>query len=103
MASKSYWRKIATPIIAKVLIETVGKEEAVIRKALKDAYPFGERSYHPYKIWLDEVQKQRGIKKRKRTGKASPLVQLDLFKTCGTIFSGPGPDQPGAGKIIVPR
>lgn len=26
-------------------------------KAIDAAYPFGERKYHPYKIWLDERRK----------------------------------------------
>lgn len=58
------WRETAQPIIAKVLKDTAAKPEAEIRKALHDAYPFGERRYHPYKIWLDEIQRQRGTKGR---------------------------------------
>jgi hypothetical protein len=46
-----------------VLAETAGKPEAEIRKALFDAYPYGERRYHPYKIWLSEIQIQRGKRK----------------------------------------
>jgi hypothetical protein len=30
---------------------------------LFDAYPFGERKYTPYKIWLDEIKRQVGTKK----------------------------------------
>lgn len=56
----SRWRKEAAPVIRKVLMDTQGKPEAEIRKALHDAYPFGQRAYHPYKIWLDEIQRQRG-------------------------------------------
>jgi hypothetical protein len=48
------------PIIEKVLAETSGKDEKEIVKALRDAYPFGPRKHHPYKIWLDEVKRQRG-------------------------------------------
>lgn len=58
----SRWREHARPIIARVLAETKGKPENEIRKALRDAYPFGPREYHPYKIWLDEVARQRGRK-----------------------------------------
>ena len=57
---RSRWREIAAPIIAKVLAEyPSGKER---RKALREAYPFGERKVHPYKIWLDEIAKQEGRK-----------------------------------------
>jgi hypothetical protein len=31
----------------------------VIHAALLAAYPFGERKYHPYKIWLSEIRRQR--------------------------------------------
>ncbi len=62
---KSSWRAYCAPIITRVLEETKGKDEKEIRKALKEAYPFGEREYHPYKIWLDEVASQRGLKKKR--------------------------------------
>ena len=56
------WRDIARPIIAEVLAETRGRSEKDIRKALFDAYPFGERAMHPYKVWCDEVRRQTGRK-----------------------------------------
>jgi hypothetical protein len=62
MGLMSYWRDTARPIIAKVLKETKGKTEAEIKKALQEAYPFGLRQYHPYKIWCDEIRRQRGKK-----------------------------------------
>lgn len=55
------WRDYAAPIIARVLKETAGQDEKAVRKALREAYPFGERANHPYKIWCDEVRRQRGI------------------------------------------
>lgn len=58
----SHWRTTSAKVIAKVLEETKGKSEKEIRAALKKAYPFGERRYHPYKIWLDEIKRQRGTK-----------------------------------------
>ena len=57
------WRDTARPIIQRVLKETEGKDENEIKKALKEAYPFGMRKYHPYKIWLDEIKIQRGKRK----------------------------------------
>lgn len=59
------WRERAQPVIAAVLAETAGQSEKVIRKALRDAFPFGPMEYHPYKIWLDEIKAQRGLKKLK--------------------------------------
>ena len=75
--AESYWRKHCGPIIHKVLEETKGQDEKVIRKALKEAYPFGMRKYHPYKIWLDEIKAQRGTKKKK--GEANNPNQKKLF------------------------
>lgn len=55
------WRLKAWPIIKKVLEDTKGEPEKVIRKALVVAYPFGERGGWPYKVWLDEIKRQRGL------------------------------------------
>jgi hypothetical protein len=69
------WREIAKPIISAVLNDLRGEDERTIRKALRDAYPFGPRRYHPYKIWCDEVAVQLGTKKHKtKKHKARPLV-----------------------------
>lgn len=56
------WRENAAPLVACVLAATRGQSEKDIRAALKAAYPFGQRQYHPYKIWLDEIARQRGLK-----------------------------------------
>lgn len=61
--SKVTWRDRARPIIARVLTETVGQSEPEIKRALRAAYPFGERANHPYQIWLSEIRIQRGLKK----------------------------------------
>ena len=60
MIAQSRWRMQAAPIISRVIVETKGKPEKEVRKALHDAYPFGERAMHPYKIWLDEIKRQTG-------------------------------------------
>lgn len=63
--NRGTWRDSARPIIQRVLKETAGQPENVIRKALRDAYPFHQRSYYPYQVWLDEIKVQRGLKKKK--------------------------------------
>ena len=74
------WRDIAKPIIKEVLEATKGKDEKDIKKALRDAYPFGERAMHPYKIWLDEIKFQRGVKRMKsRNGEEPDPSQINLF------------------------
>lgn len=74
---KGTWRASAKPIIAEVLKQTIGKSEKDIREALKEAYPWGVRQYHPYKVWLDEIKVQRGLKRKKSD--IPPDNQTDLF------------------------
>lgn len=53
------WRDRARPIIQKVFKEyPPGKER---EKALREAYPFGERKNFPYKAWLREIKVQKGL------------------------------------------
>lgn len=83
--SYSTWRDKAAPIIAEVLRVTAGKPEADIKKALLEAYPFGPRKYRPYKIWCDEIRRQRGLKKPKPAVKrerkrAEVAGQASLFE-----------------------
>lgn len=68
------WRETAARIVEAVLCRTHGQPEAVIKKALFDAYPYGERRYHPYKVWLSEIRRQRGIKP-----KAKPIIYNHVF------------------------
>lgn len=60
--SESHWRNAAAPIIPEVIAQHRGEDENKIRLALREAYPFGQRKYHPYKIWLDEIGRQLGTK-----------------------------------------
>lgn len=73
------WRDYARPIITQVLKETKGQDEKAIRKALKEAYPFGERKYHPYKIWLDEIKVQRGLRTFGHKPEPVPENQTKMF------------------------
>lgn len=81
------WRDIARPIIYQVLKDTAGWEYKEIRRSLRDAYPFGERKYYPYKVWCDEINRQlrRGKYARtiyRKTKRAISIGenQLTLFK-----------------------
>lgn len=51
------WRSRAKDVIAEVVKANPGVGGRELRKLLREAYPFGERRYHPYKIWCDEVNK----------------------------------------------
>lgn len=74
---KSEWREIARPIIADTISKIGLDNDKKLKKALREAYPFGERANHPYKIWLDEIKRQTG-KKKKPIKKDDR--QMELFK-----------------------
>lgn len=67
------WRDIARAVIQKALqeAEAQGLDAEATKKHVNAAYPFGERAYHPYKIWLSEM---------KRTFEPSRPGQSDLAK-----------------------
>lgn len=66
MATKT-WRQRSAEVIDQTLAG-LPKDATLEQKksALKAAYPFGIRKYHPYKIWCDEVKNTIGDKPRKR-------------------------------------
>jgi hypothetical protein len=74
------WRERAKEVICEV-IERVGRnDEKALRAALREAYPFGMRKYHPYKVWLDEIKVQLN-RKKPPTGRTVPSCagQAKLF------------------------
>lgn len=80
------WRERAAPIVAQTLRATAGRPEAEVRAALRAAYPFGPREDWPYKVWLDEIRRQRGLPRARprrsaptRDEHAAPDRTLDLF------------------------
>jgi hypothetical protein len=78
------WRDRARPIVAQVLRDTAGQPEEVIKKALFDAYPFGERHYTPYKIWLNEIRRQRGFIPTPKIG-GGKRVRVQMIN-CESLF-----------------
>jgi hypothetical protein len=73
------WRDVACPIVARVVGRVGRGDPKALRRALRKAYPFGERKYWPYKVWLDEVARQCG---RRSPGLSSReyAAQLRLFE-----------------------
>jgi len=63
----STWRENAAPVISKVIQANPEADEKTLRKLISAAYPFGQRAYHPYKIWLSEVKKQLAARFHKST------------------------------------
>lgn len=52
------WSDRARPVIEDTLAALpVGATEKECRRALRDAYPFGPREHHPYKVWCAECKK----------------------------------------------
>jgi hypothetical protein len=61
-------REHIAPLIANIIGSVGTKDMKALRAALRQAYPYGERKYWPYKVWCDEVRRQLGLKKsRTRT------------------------------------
>lgn len=52
------WRGISSEIIRKVIKDNPGLSDKELKKLISSNYPFGERSHHPYKIWLNEIKRQ---------------------------------------------
>ena len=74
------WREIARPIIAKVIAEN-GDDGGKLKRALFEAYPFGQRKHFPYKVWLDEIKIQTGRKPvRSRKTQTPTMAELSTGK-----------------------
>jgi hypothetical protein len=58
------WRDHAAPII-KAVVDKYSHDPIMLKAKLREAYPYGQRKYHPYKIWLDEIKRQLGTKEIK--------------------------------------
>jgi hypothetical protein len=72
------WRDHARPIIASVIKE-FGHDPKLLKAKLREAYPFYERKYHPYKVWCDEVRRQLGTKRFKLQCKPDDPNQTVMF------------------------
>ena len=72
------WRERLAPIIRQVIQDTQGQDDAVIRRALRDAYPCAERRGYAYQCWLDEIKRQRGLKPKSGTRQLSEQEKAAL-------------------------
>jgi hypothetical protein len=85
------WRAHAAPIIASVIRQHGYSDLKALRKALRDAYPFGQREMHPYKIWCDEVRRQTNGRLSRRGPKPTFRTRGDVAKACDAaadLFAG---------------
>lgn len=53
------WRVRAIETIRGLLIEHNPQTLEEFDRVMFDGYPFGVRQHTPYKVWLEEVRKQR--------------------------------------------
>lgn len=60
MSTDSRWRQIAAPIIARVIAEHGTEDMRGLRRALREAYPFGSKRLWPYRVWCREIHRQLG-------------------------------------------
>lgn len=77
----SHWREISRTIISATIARVGLDRPYELKQALHDAYPFGERAYHPYKIWLSEIKRQ--MKKRDDGELFNDCQSEGLFKNEG--------------------
>jgi hypothetical protein len=85
MMNNDTWRDIARPVIAEVIAcfgrDRIGKDVdlTIVKKAISASYPFGERKYWPYKVWLSEVRLQlRRFDPTRRDPRYQDERQLEL-------------------------
>lgn len=55
------WRDHCRPIIAEVIADVGKNDMKKLRKALRKAYPYGERKMWPYKVWCSEIRRQLNL------------------------------------------
>lgn len=68
------WRDYTNRVIKEVFEKHNPETEEEAKKLLREAYPFGERAMHPYKIWLSAVKKALS----QRYGKTKPGQQMQI-------------------------
>ena len=78
--SESYWRRKSREIIGETIARIGMDNVKELRTELVNVYPFGERNYWPYKVWLDEIQRQmhtgRHAPKEPESSGTGPLMEL---------------------------
>ena len=56
----SHWRMKSQRVIEEAMKRLpIGFTTKDFNRVMTEAYPFGMREMHPYKIWCDEVKKTR--------------------------------------------
>lgn len=74
------WRDHSREVINRVTGERGTSDPDALEKAIRAAYPFGERRYYPYRVFCEEVRKHMAI--------VRDLKGLGLPKDTGPLFQG---------------
>lgn len=79
-----YWRDCANRAIEAAMASgrAAGLDGRDLERHVSEAYPFGPRENHPYKIWLDACRKAFGRHKPKAKAGANVVPGQ------GTLFGG---------------
>jgi len=71
-ARQSRWRRAAAIIIDRVKKDNPTATQTELKRLVSQAYPWGERRGHPYKMWLKEV-KAAGLSRSTLKPKPTPM------------------------------
>lgn len=74
------WRELALRRIEEIArVLATDADEKTVRRAFRDGYPFGERKYHPYKVWRDCVRKYLAARfgTQKDAHEQRPVITLE--------------------------
>ncbi len=76
------YRAKAFAVIQRVIDENAGKPAAEVRRAVRQAYPWGDRKNWPYKAWL---QAQRELLARNGLARPKPVEDGRQIRIPGTL------------------
>jgi len=76
---RAYSNKVIGDVVSSAMMEDPNMDEKELRKRISAAYPFGERAYHPYKIWLSCVKHWLGKRLVEKDEPGLPSVEKDEF------------------------
>lgn len=69
--------------------EVVASKPADLARALFEAYPYGQRRFHPYKVWCEEVARALGKAKKVTARKGTPARrQQEMSAATLPLFGG---------------
>ena len=74
------WRDACRPIIERTIAQHGTDDMSALRRALREAYPWGSRNRWPYTVWCDEVRRQLGLNADRQRRQEMARGQLEMFK-----------------------